>query len=247
MLNKKRKVFEKRVSFFKKDLDKFKQFVDEETLDEPVFHQIPRIVKTRRNYKLIEDPIDIKKNYRRIQSNLIENVEYLKVNHPNLFVNGTVISFRKYEFIDCYQTKNNDYINGKVEFYNENTKSFLIKLITKCDDMEIINIPLKDFIDLFVANESVQDEIIEKDTNSLFNSKYGCLRRQVEYYFSDENYYNDSFLLENLDENNYINLNLLLKFNRIKTLTNKISDLIKALKDSEVVSVDTITEKIKKL
>ena len=182
--------------------------INQESVKESSF-PIVRKVKTRRNYKLVNNQREIEKNFKRIQSIYIEDFEYLKDNYPNLFMVGTRIYFRKYEFIDCYQTKTNDYIQGKVDHFNDETKSFLIELINhknndSNNEIQIINIPIKDFIELFVEKGTLDnndDEDNEEEYDSILKSKYGCLKRQVEYYFSDQNYYNDPFLLENLDEN----------------------------------------------
>jgi len=138
-------------------------------------------------------------SFTKIPSHMIEDLEYLKENYPNLFESDSSIYFWRYEFLIPNQNKENRFRLGKVLYFNFESKSFLVEVLPINrfeNDSEIVNIPLKDFIELYVIK---QDES-EKDDETEIDSKIGSLRRQVEYYFSDENYYKDSYLLSNLND-----------------------------------------------
>ncbi len=160
--------------------------------------------KTNGNKNSLQFSEDLS-SFTKIPSHMLEDLEYLKENYPNLLESDSIIYFWRYEFLDINKNKENCFRFGKVIHFNFNSKSFLVELIPVKpyeNDSEIVNIPLKDFIELYVKrqDESESDEKTETD------SKFGCLRRQIEYYFSDENFYKDSFLLSNLNEEDCIDI-----------------------------------------
>jgi hypothetical protein len=73
------------------------------------------------------------------------------------------------------------------------------------------------------------------------------IKKQIEYYFSDKNYYKDTFLQEKaglnsqnckLNFNLVIDMKIFIGFNKIKSLTDNISDIALAMKDSNMVEMN---------
>ncbi|OQS55568.1 SSB [Ecytonucleospora hepatopenaei] len=76
------------------------------------------------------------------------------------------------------------------------------------------------------------------DSKKLEQSKSDKIKRQIEYYFSHANFSKDKFLNETAAEHNgKVKIEILLTFNRLKTLEATKEDVIEALKDSNTVKV----------
>ena len=60
------------------------------------------------------------------------------------------------------------------------------------------------------------------------------IRKQIEFYFSDSNFRQDKFLREKASQNadGFVPLEIIAGFNRVKSLTNDMSQVVSALKDS---------------
>lgn len=58
------------------------------------------------------------------------------------------------------------------------------------------------------------------------NGKLMAIRKQVDYYFGNENYFRDSYLHTCLDEDHYISIEKLLQFPRMKSLKASHKDVI---------------------
>eukprot|EP00299_Pterocystis_sp_00344_P011268 c5219_g1_i3.p1 GENE.c5219_g1_i3~~c5219_g1_i3.p1 ORF type:complete len:554 (-),score=78.12 c5219_g1_i3:56-1717(-) len=71
------------------------------------------------------------------------------------------------------------------------------------------------------------------------------IRLQIEYYFSINNLCRDFYLRKNMDENGWIDLDLILSFNRIRVLTPYVEVVKDALKNS--TEVEICDNKIRKL
>nr|CAD7567941.1 unnamed protein product [Timema californicum] len=67
---------------------------------------------------------------------------------------------------------------------------------------------------------------------------YQDLRTQMEFYFSDSNLTKDRFMSNLLQENPEIDIAVFLEFNKIRKMTSKMKDIAKALKHSELLSVN---------
>lgn len=68
-----------------------------------------------------------------------------------------------------------------------------------------------------------------------------AIKRQVEYYFSNRNYYKDKWLLERAAEvknQGYIPISDLLTFNKMRLLTQDVEKIKQCLKDSQVVEIE---------
>lgn len=62
------------------------------------------------------------------------------------------------------------------------------------------------------------------------------VRRQVEFYFSDQNYFTDKFLHSRADAEGFIDLELLLEFPRLRSLgVSSAAQLLEALRSSEIL------------
>ena len=133
-----------------------------------------------------------------------------------------------------------DYRIGKIEDYSEENNSFLIhiesqlegnkKLLMYENEENELYIQMKNFIEIWIYNDS--SSVKNKETNET-NAQliYDFLKRQIEYYFSDLNYEKDSYLKSKEDQNRFIDLDILMQFNKIKKMTKDKNILIKALKE----------------
>jgi len=95
--------------------------------------------------------------------------------------------------------------------------------------------------------------------NRIINSQ---IRKQIEYYFSDKNYYQDSFLLDKAAENQEnckiiiakififyfldIDLKIIMGFNKIKSITDNPLTIYEAMKESDYVEFNQEKTKIRK-
>ena len=178
-------------------------------------------------------------NFIQIPSDKLDDIEFLTQNYPLLFKTGTLLKFKIQEMDEDGICIGN-YRIGKIEDYSEENNSFLIqienqlegsrKLIMYENEENELYIQMKNFIEIWIYDDSnsVKNKEI-KETNSQLI--YDFLKRQIEYYFSDLNYEKDSYLKSKEDENRYIDLDILMQFNKIKMMTQDKNILIKALKE----------------
>ena len=178
-------------------------------------------------------------NFIQIPSDKLDDIQFLKENYPLLFKTGSLLKFKIQEMGEdgvCI----GDYRIGKIEDYSEENNSFLIhiesqlegnkKLLMYENEENELYIQMKNFIEIWIYNDS--SSVKNKETNET-NAQliYDFLKRQIEYYFSDLNYEKDSYLKSKEDENRYIDLDILMQFNKIKMMTQDKNILIKALKE----------------
>ncbi|XP_014680787.1 PREDICTED: la-related protein 1B-like [Priapulus caudatus] len=71
------------------------------------------------------------------------------------------------------------------------------------------------------------------------------VRKQIEYYFSDENLMKDFFLRRKMDSEGYLPVSLIGSFHRVQALTQDVKFIIEALKDSTEVEVNTDATKVR--
>ena len=178
-------------------------------------------------------------NFIQIPSDKLDDIQFLKENYPLLFKTGSLLKFKIQEMGEdgvCI----GDYRIGKIEDYSEENNSFLIhiesqlegnkKLLMYENEENELYIQMKNFIEIWIYNDS--SSVKNKETNET-NAQliYDFLKRQIEYYFSDLNYEKDSYLKSQEDQNRFIDLDILMQFNKIKMMTKDKNILIKALKE----------------
>ncbi len=148
-----------------------------------------------------------------IPSDKIDDVDYLKDNHPLLFREGTYLRFKMIELgEDGLEVSN--YKNGTVSEYNEENKSFLIRLHKSSsvnqktkdmlygDEGDNICIQLKNFNAIMYYDPKGKIQNSNLSENEKERIAIPFIKRQIEYYFSDRNYLSDTYLLNARDENN---------------------------------------------
>ncbi|XP_026733261.1 la-related protein 7-like isoform X1 [Trichoplusia ni] len=75
---------------------------------------------------------------------------------------------------------------------------------------------------------------------------YENILKQMEFYFSDANLTKDRFLADLVKRNPYVPLDMFLKFNKIRTLTQDVTDIAKAMKNSKLLELTEDKLKIKR-
>ncbi|XP_017064050.1 la-related protein 7 [Drosophila eugracilis] len=81
-----------------------------------------------------------------------------------------------------------------------------------------------------------------KRKRHLFNS----IRGQMEFYFGDANLSKDRFLRRYVEQDPYVPLEVFLTFNKIKTLTQDVQQIAKALSNSQLLELDDTKLKVKR-
>ncbi|XP_002044652.2 la-related protein 7 [Drosophila sechellia] len=81
-----------------------------------------------------------------------------------------------------------------------------------------------------------------KRKRHLFNS----IRGQMEFYFGDANLSKDRFLRRYVEQDPYVPLEIFLTFNKIKTLTQDVQQIAKALSNSQLLELDETNLKVKR-
>ncbi|XP_017055640.1 la-related protein 7 [Drosophila ficusphila] len=81
-----------------------------------------------------------------------------------------------------------------------------------------------------------------KRKRHLFNS----IRGQMEFYFGDANLSKDRFLRRYVEQDPYVPLDIFLTFNKIKTLTQDVQQIAKALSNSQLLELDETKLKVKR-
>ncbi|XP_043229185.1 la-related protein 1B-like isoform X1 [Amphibalanus amphitrite] len=64
-----------------------------------------------------------------------------------------------------------------------------------------------------------------------------AIKKQIEYYFSEENLQKDFFLRRKMDEDGYLPVSLIASFHRVEALTRDIKLVIQAVENSDVVEI----------
>ncbi|XP_057670952.1 la-related protein 7 [Diorhabda carinulata] len=75
---------------------------------------------------------------------------------------------------------------------------------------------------------------------------YKSILQLMEFYFSDSNLAKDRFLSQLINDDPYVDLNIFLKFNKIKKLNCTIDDIRKAIGKSDLIELSENKEKIKR-
>ncbi|XP_065052016.1 la-related protein 4-like isoform X2 [Rhopilema esculentum] len=71
------------------------------------------------------------------------------------------------------------------------------------------------------------------------------IRQQFEYYFSRENLVNDTYLVSQMDNDKFVPIATVARFNQIKKLTSDLALIAEALKDSQHIQLDENGEKVR--
>uniref|UniRef100_A0A1B0CR87 La-related protein 1 n=2 Tax=Lutzomyia longipalpis TaxID=7200 RepID=A0A1B0CR87_LUTLO len=64
-----------------------------------------------------------------------------------------------------------------------------------------------------------------------------CIKRQIEYYFSEENLLRDFFLRRKMDPEGFIPVTLIASFNRVQALSSDTALIIEAIRDSDKLEI----------
>ena len=73
------------------------------------------------------------------------------------------------------------------------------------------------------------------------------IRNQMEFYFSDANLSKDRFMQKITQDDDEVDLQLFLKFNKIKKITEDLGEIAKALKYSQVLKVSGDGSKVSRI
>ena len=187
-------------------------------------------------------------NYELIPSDKLDDIIFLQNSYPKLFTKGTNIKFKSQELLPN-GIGVGDYHYGVIDDFNLENKSFLVKncnsmneksylFMYSCED-DLMCIDLKNLVEIWIESENKASNISENINGNNYNVdidedlKKKFIKRQIEYYFSDSNYDNDSFLKSQADENGYIPIDVIMAFNKIKMITTDKDLFTKALKENE--------------
>ena len=189
-------------------------------------------------------------NYELIPSDKLDDISFLQNSFPKLFIKGTNIKFKIQELLKNGIGVGN-YHYGVIDNFNLENKSFLIKISENDSigektmlymylyDEDFMCVEIKNFVEIWIEKDKNNvinnDEKIEANYNMEIDEELTkqFIKRQIEYYFSDNNYKKDSFLKSKEDKDGYIPISILMSFNKIKMITNDQNIFIKALKEDE--------------
>merc|ERR1712008_347476 len=76
-------------------------------------------------------------------------------------------------------------------------------------------------------------KVVERKTRTLRKA----VRRQVEYYFGEKNWRTDEHIRENTDTSGFVHLDIIMKFERLRALTEDVSFVRGCLEGSDIVEV----------
>ena len=220
------------------------------------FNNKKRFISEENNNKNKKIEINNQKlQYELIPSDKLDDITFLQNSYPKLFTPGINIKFRIQELLEK-GIGVGDYHYGIVDNFNSENKSFLIKNLDKMNEKtmmflyqyedDLMFVELKNFVELWIEkdkSDSKEEEISNSNINIDIDEDLTkhFIKRQIEFYFSDNNYEKDSFLKSKEDENGYIPISVIMSFNKIKMITSDKDLFIKALK--EVEKLDNSKEK----
>ena len=184
-------------------------------------------------------------NYELIPSDKLDDITFLQNSYPKLFIQGTKIKFKIQELLQNGIGIGN-YHYGIIENYNSENKSFLVKNCNSLNektmlfmyqyDEDLMCVELKNFVEIWIENENNNNKVENKENYNVDiteDLKKHLIKRQIEYYFSDDNYEKDTFLKSKEDENGYIPIDVIMSFNKIKMITSDKDLFVKTLKEFE--------------
>ncbi|XP_022920209.2 la-related protein 7 [Onthophagus taurus] len=94
--------------------------------------------------------------------------------------------------------------------------------------------------------ESATEEQVHKKGRHRKKQLYNSILQQMEFYFGDSNLPKDKFLLPLVEKDDFVDLSIFMKFNKIRKLTSNIEDIVKALKRSELLEISEDKTKVKR-
>ncbi|XP_022247446.1 LOW QUALITY PROTEIN: la-related protein 1B-like [Limulus polyphemus] len=94
--------------------------------------------------------------------------------------------------------------------------------------------PTTSFMTPYLGNYMFNNTYMQVDETTLKD----YIRKQVEYYFSEENLQRDFFLRRKMDQQGYLPISLIASFHRVQALTQDVALVTKALKDSVEVEIN---------
>ena len=204
------------------------------------------INKNKNKNSNIKNNINI--NYELIPSDKLDDIVFLQNSYPKLFNKGTNIKFKAQELLPN-GIGVGDYHYGVVDDFNLENKSFLVKncnsmnekslLLMYSTEDDLMCIDLKNLVEIWIENENKTSDVSEILNSNNYNVdidedlKKKFIKRQIEYYLSDDNYGKDNFLRSKEDENGYIPIDVIMSFNKIKMITTDKDLFVKALKENE--------------
>lgn len=136
----------------------------------------------------------------------VEDINTLLSEFPLLSKKGTEVIFRIYELCnDTNSPQISDFKYGKIQWFNKETKSLLIKAHENCSNIEnmqflfnsnslVLNVPLKDIIELRIYTGANNGSV------HLNDPVLATAKRQIEFYFGDCVYEQNTFLVSKEDE-----------------------------------------------
>ncbi|CAH1646803.1 unnamed protein product [Spodoptera littoralis] len=105
-------------------------------------------------------------------------------------------------------------------------------------------------------SESEPAEVVDQETKHEHSPRkrirhrkkqlYENILKQMEFYFSDANLTKDRFLGDLVKNDPYVPLELFLKFNKVRSLTQDVSDIAKAMKNSTLLELSEDRLKVKR-
>jgi len=94
-----------------------------------------------------------------------------------------------------------------------------------------------------LVNQAIQNDTIPSDLQ--VDDLKRLIQLQFEYYFSRENLANDSYLVSQMDSDQFVSIATVSKFNQIRKLTSDMNLIVEALKESPYVQLDETAEKVR--
>lgn len=94
-----------------------------------------------------------------------------------------------------------------------------------------------------LANHAIQNDAVPKDIPP--EELKRLIQLQFEYYFSRENLANDSYLVSQMDGDQYVSISTVAKFNQVRKLTSNMDLIVEALQESPYVQLDETNLKVR--
>ncbi|KAM3964319.1 la-related protein 7-like [Aphomia sociella] len=96
------------------------------------------------------------------------------------------------------------------------------------------------------AGEAKLDNSPRKRVRHRKKQLYENILKQMEFYFSDANLTKDRFLGELVKTDAYVPIDVFLKFNKIRSMTQDVNDIVKAMKNSTLLELSDDKTKVKR-
>ncbi|CAK1549432.1 unnamed protein product [Leptosia nina] len=95
-------------------------------------------------------------------------------------------------------------------------------------------------------DQNKQDQNPRKRVRHRKKKLYENIMKQMEFYFSDANLSKDRYLGDLVTSDPYVPIEVFLKFNKIRSMTQHVTDIVKAMKNSTVLELSEDKLKIKR-